>query len=59
MDEPRKITLPCHVTFDAETGEILAASCDIAEIVRVLGSEPTGQVDMAGLAVSVDADGQA
>lgn len=54
MNEPRKITLPCHVVFNAETGEILSASCDVAEIMRALGQ--SSEVDIAGLAAAVDVD---
>ena len=34
----KKVTLPCRVTFDVETGQIVSAQCDISEIVQALGS---------------------
>lgn len=52
-----EIVLPCHITFDAETGEILAASCDVGEILRALGGVSVVGMGLAAEELEVVEDG--
>jgi hypothetical protein len=49
MNERRPVTVLCNVSFDPETGEVVAAACDLAKLLAAFQGVETANV--AGLAV--------